>query len=168
MSRGICPRVNSCGSFWILSAVIFAAHLIDVDAYSCHEVKTAFQLRQVGPLHRVPETPGTDVDLMICKHQGPSCCTRKMEESYQLAVKRETLQNIQSYSYELEHLISGHSDAFQVLSSSWKQTFRTVCKENEDEEDEGSPDFQDVVLSSLLRDGCSTENSRVGRMGGGE
>lgn len=58
MSRGICPRVNSCGSFWILSAVIFfAATVIDVDAYSCHEVRTAFQMRQVGPLHRVPETP---------------------------------------------------------------------------------------------------------------
>ena len=36
-----------------------------------------------------------------------------MEESYQFAVKRETLHNIQSYSYELEHLISGHADAFQ-------------------------------------------------------
>ncbi|GLD58538.1 glypican-5-like isoform X1, partial [Lates japonicus] len=93
--------------------VIFAVNVIDVDAYSCHEVRTAFQLRQVGPLHRVPETPGTDVDLLICKHQGPSCCTRKMEESYQFAVKRETLHNIHSYSYELEHLISGHSDAFQ-------------------------------------------------------
>ncbi|XP_078120356.1 glypican-5 isoform X2 [Sander vitreus] len=115
MSRGICPRVNSCGSFWILSAVIFAANVIDTDAYSCHEVRTAFQLRQVGPLHRVPETPGTDVDLLVCKHPGPSCCTRKMEESYQLAVKRETLHNIQSYSYELEHLISGHSDAFQDM-----------------------------------------------------
>lgn len=57
-----------------------------------------------------------DVDLLICKHQGPSCCTRKMEESYQIAVKRETLHNIQSYSYELEHLISGHSDAFQGKS----------------------------------------------------
>lgn len=59
MSRGICPRVNSCGSFWVLSAVVFALNAIDVDAYSCHEVRTAFQLRQVGPLHRVPETPGT-------------------------------------------------------------------------------------------------------------
>nr|XP_046263314.1 glypican-5 isoform X1 [Scatophagus argus] len=115
MSRGICPRVKSCGSFWILSAVIFAANVIDVDAYSCHEVRTAFQLRQVGPLHRVPETPGTDVDLLVCKHQGPSCCTRKMEESYQFAVKRETLHNIHSYSYELEHLLSGHSDAFQDM-----------------------------------------------------
>ncbi|XP_038595412.1 glypican-5-like [Micropterus salmoides] len=113
MSRGICPRVNSCGSFWILSAVVFAVSVIDADAYSCHEVRTAFQLRQVGPLNRVPETPGTDVDLLVCKHQGPSCCTRKMEESYQFAVKRETLHNIHSYSYELEHLISGHLDAFQ-------------------------------------------------------
>ncbi|XP_040911949.1 glypican-5 isoform X2 [Toxotes jaculatrix] len=115
MSRGLFPRVKSCGSFWILPAVIFVVSVIDVDAYSCHEVRTAFQLRQVGPLQRVPETPGTDVDLLICKHQGPSCCTRKMEESYQLAVKRESLHNIHSYSYELEHLISGHSDAFQDM-----------------------------------------------------
>lgn len=45
--------------------VIFAVNVIDVEAYSCHEVRTAFQLRQVGPLHRVPETPGTGepVDL---------------------------------------------------------------------------------------------------------
>lgn len=54
-----------------------------------------------------------ETDLMVCKHQGPSCCNRKMEESYQFAVKRDTLHNIHSYSYELEHLISGHSDAFQ-------------------------------------------------------
>ncbi|KAM6920073.1 glypican-5 isoform 2-T2 [Lycodopsis pacificus] len=116
MSRGLCPRVNSsCGSAWILSALVLAVNVIGADAYSCHEVRTAFQLRQVGPPNRVPETPGRDVDLLVCKHQGPSCCTRKMEESYQLAVKRETLHNIQSYSYELEHLISGHSDAFQDM-----------------------------------------------------
>lgn len=101
---------------WLVTlAVLVAGGAVGVDAYSCHEVRTAFQLRQVGPLHRVPETPGTDVDLFICKHQGPSCCTRKMEESYQIAVKRETLHNIHSYSYELEHLLSGHSDAFQDM-----------------------------------------------------
>ncbi|CAG07677.1 unnamed protein product [Tetraodon nigroviridis] len=114
MSRGIFPRVNSYGGpLWILSAVILAANVAEVASYSCHEVKTAFQLRQVGPLSRVPETPGTDVDLLVCKHQGPSCCTRKMEESYQFAVKRETIHNIHSYSYELEHLLSRHLDAFQ-------------------------------------------------------
>lgn len=115
MSRGVCPRVNSHGSFWIFSALVFSVCVSCVDAYSCHEVRAAFQLRQVGPLHRVPETPGTDVDLLVCKHQGPSCCTRKMEESYQFAVKRETLHNIHSYSYELEHLISRHADAFQDM-----------------------------------------------------
>lgn len=60
MSRGLSPRVNSYrGPLWILSAVIFAANVIEVNSYSCHEVKTAFQLRQVGPLSRVPETPRT-------------------------------------------------------------------------------------------------------------
>lgn len=54
-----------------------------------------------------------DVDLLVCKHQGPSCCTRRMEESYQFAVKRETLHNIHSYSYELRHLLSEQADAFQ-------------------------------------------------------
>uniref|UniRef100_A0A8C6TY42 Glypican 5c n=1 Tax=Neogobius melanostomus TaxID=47308 RepID=A0A8C6TY42_9GOBI len=113
MSRGVCPRVNCCGLLW--TALVFGLSLCHVDAYSCHEVRTAFQLRQVGPVHRVPETPGVDVDLLLCKHQGLSCCTRKMEESYLIAVRRETLHNIQSYNYELEHLISGHADAFQDM-----------------------------------------------------
>jgi hypothetical protein len=36
-----------------------------------------------------------------------------MEESYQEAVRRETLQNVRSYSFELKYLISGHAIAFQ-------------------------------------------------------
>ncbi|XP_041849679.1 glypican-5 isoform X1 [Melanotaenia boesemani] len=114
MSRGICPRVN----FWILTLVIFAGIMIDANAYSCHEVRTAFQQRQVGPLQRVPEAPDVDVDLLICKHPGPSCCNRKMEESYQNAVKRETLHNIDAYSSELEHLIFRHLNAFQGMFQS--------------------------------------------------
>ncbi|XP_077581107.1 glypican-5-like isoform X2 [Stigmatopora nigra] len=116
MSRaGICPRVHSRGALGILPALLLAASVLQVGAYSCHEVRAAFQMRQVGPLHRVPEIPGTDVDLLVCKHQGPSCCTRKMEESYQFAVKRETLHNIYVYSYELKHLIASHSDTFQDM-----------------------------------------------------
>ncbi|CAL1579731.1 unnamed protein product [Knipowitschia caucasica] len=115
MSRGACPRVNCCGLLWSVVALLFGAHVCHVHAYSCHEVRTAFQLRSVGPVNRVPEAPGVDVDLLLCKHPGLSCCTRKMEESYLIAVKRETLHNIQSYSYELEHLFSGHADAFQDM-----------------------------------------------------
>ncbi|KAM6948318.1 glypican-5 [Aplochiton taeniatus] len=109
MSRRICPRVNS---LWILSALLFVK-IVNVHSYSCHEVRTAYQLRQIGSLQRVPETPGTDADLLVCKHQGPSCCTRKMEENYQTAVKRETLQNVRSYSFELKYLLSHHKDTFQ-------------------------------------------------------
>eukprot|EP00063_Salmo_salar_P071456 XP_014046291.1 PREDICTED: glypican-5-like isoform X3 [Salmo salar] len=129
MSRRICPRVNF---YWIFS-VLFLVKVVDVGAYSCHEVKTAFQVRQIGPLKWVPETPGTDVELLVCKHQGPSCCTRKMEESYQVAVRRETLQNVRSYSFELKYLISGHATAFQ-------DTFQYLLS------------FSQGHLSSLLED----------------
>uniref|UniRef100_A0A1A7XC26 Glypican 5 n=1 Tax=Iconisemion striatum TaxID=60296 RepID=A0A1A7XC26_9TELE len=115
MSRGICSRVKSLDPVWILTLVTFAVNVIDGDAHSCREVKAAFQQRQVGPLQYVPEAPHTDVDLLVCKHQGPSCCTRKMEENYQFAVKRETLNNILAYSYELENLIQGHSNAFDDM-----------------------------------------------------
>lgn len=99
---------------WIIAvlAVEFAT-LSAVRAHSCHEVKTAFQVRQIGPLKWVPETPATDVDLSMCKHTGPSCCTRKMEDSYRAAVLRDTTQNIMSYSFELRYLISAHNTAFQ-------------------------------------------------------
>lgn len=36
-----------------------------------------------------------------------------MEESYQVAVRRETVQNIRSYSFELNYLLLGHATAFQ-------------------------------------------------------
>ncbi|KAG7268805.1 hypothetical protein CRUP_012612 [Coryphaenoides rupestris] len=36
-----------------------------------------------------------------------------MEESYQFAVKRDTTQNIRSYSFELKYLLTGHASAFQ-------------------------------------------------------
>ncbi|XP_036410817.1 glypican-5-like [Megalops cyprinoides] len=110
MSRGIFPRVNF---WWILASLALLLNVSDVKPHSCHEVKTAFQVRQIGPLKWVPETPGTDVDLQICKHNGPTCCTRKMEESYLAAVRRETVQNIRSYSFELKYLIMSHAAAFQ-------------------------------------------------------
>uniref|UniRef100_A0A4W5K7U5 Glypican 5b n=1 Tax=Hucho hucho TaxID=62062 RepID=A0A4W5K7U5_9TELE len=109
MFRRILQRVD----FWLIWVTVVLFGASGAGAHSCHEVKTAFQLRQIGSLKWVPEAPGTDGELQICKHPGPSCCTRKMEESYQAAVRRETLQNIRSYSFELKYLIVGHSSAFQ-------------------------------------------------------
>lgn len=36
-----------------------------------------------------------------------------MEESYQFAVKRDTLHNVQVYTLEIKHVIAFHVDAFQ-------------------------------------------------------
>lgn len=55
----------------------------------------------------------TDADLLICKHQGPTCCTRKMEEGYYAASQRDMLQNIESYSFELKYLIHVYALSFQ-------------------------------------------------------
>ncbi|CAB1431107.1 unnamed protein product [Pleuronectes platessa] len=82
-------------------------------ADSCHEVKTAYMMRQIGPVELVPDSPGTDESLRVCVHPGPSCCTSKMEDSYMAAVRSETQQKIQSYSFELKYLIAGNTKAYQ-------------------------------------------------------
>ncbi|XP_053286774.1 glypican-5 [Pleuronectes platessa] len=82
-------------------------------ADSCHEVKTAYMMRQIGPVELVPDSPGTDESLRVCVHPGPTCCTSKMEDSYMAAVRSETQQKIQSYSFELKYLIAGNTKAYQ-------------------------------------------------------
>ncbi|XP_053164570.1 glypican-5-like isoform X2 [Hemicordylus capensis] len=81
---------------------------------SCHEVRTAFQIRQIGPLKLVPDVPTADSNLQICQHRAPTCCTKKMEESYQAAVRRERMENIQTLNFELKYMIVGHITAFQA------------------------------------------------------
>ncbi|XP_040896705.1 glypican-5-like [Toxotes jaculatrix] len=83
------------------------------DADSCHEVKTAYMMRQIGPVELVPDKPGTDESLRVCINPGPTCCTSKMEDSYMAAVRSETQQKMQSYSFELKYLIAGHTKAYQ-------------------------------------------------------
>ncbi|XP_035190802.1 glypican-5-like isoform X3 [Oxyura jamaicensis] len=94
---------------WLLAAAGLAAG----KAPSCHEVRTAFQLRQIGPLKLVPDVPTAESDLQICQHRTPTCCTKKMEESYQAAVRRERYQSIQAMNFELNYMIVGHITAFQ-------------------------------------------------------
>ncbi|KAM4693422.1 glypican-5-like isoform 2-T2 [Discoglossus pictus] len=88
---------------------------------SCHEVRGAFQLQQVGRGRLVPEVPVEESDLQICHNKAPTCCTKKMEESYQAAVKRELAHNIQALNFELKYMIVGHMSAFQ-------ETFDSVIR----------------------------------------
>ncbi|XP_068001519.1 glypican-5-like isoform X2 [Melanerpes formicivorus] len=136
---------GSCGilGLWLLAAA--AAGLCGGAAAgkspSCHEVRTAFQLRQIGPLKLVPDVPTTESDLQICQHRAPTCCTRKMEESYQAAVRRERTQSIQTLNFELKYMIVGHITAFQEAfesllrfaenhtSSLFETAYRPMAKE---------------------------------------
>uniref|UniRef100_A0A8V0ZZR7 Glypican 2 n=1 Tax=Gallus gallus TaxID=9031 RepID=A0A8V0ZZR7_CHICK len=101
---------------WLLAA---AAGLAAGRAPSCHEVRTAFQLRQIGPLKLVPDVPTAEADLQICQDRAPTCCTKKMEESYQAAVRRERTQSIQALNFELKYMIVGHTTAFQEAFESF-------------------------------------------------
>ncbi|XP_021250232.1 glypican-5-like isoform X5 [Numida meleagris] len=100
---------------WLLAAAGLAAGR----APSCHEVRTAFQLRQIGALKLVPEVPMAESDLQICQDRVPTCCTKRMEESYQAAVRRERTQSIQVLNFELKYMIVGHTTAFQEAFESF-------------------------------------------------
>ncbi|KFV04551.1 Glypican-5, partial [Pterocles gutturalis] len=80
-------------------------------------------------------------DLQICQQRAPTCCTKKMEESYQAAVRRERTQSIQALNFELKYMIVGHITAFQEAfesllrfaenrtSSLFETAYRPMAKE---------------------------------------
>ncbi|XP_051495322.1 glypican-5 [Apus apus] len=80
---------------------------------SCEGVRKVFQLRQLGPLWSIPESPRAGVDLQVCTSKNPTCCTRKMEERYQTAAKQDIQQVLQTSSATLKFLISRNAAAFQ-------------------------------------------------------
>ncbi|KAM6326276.1 glypican-5-like [Podargus strigoides] len=126
---------------WLLAAAGLCGGLAAGRSPSCHEVRTAFQLRQIGPLRLVPDVPTAESDLQICQHRAPTCCTKKMEESYQAAVRRERTQSIQALNFEMNYMIVGHSTAFQEAfesllrfagnrtSSLFETAYRPMAKE---------------------------------------
>ncbi|XP_071287095.1 glypican-5 isoform X12 [Agelaius tricolor] len=80
---------------------------------SCEAVRKVFQLRRLGPLGGVPEFPRAGVDLQVCTSKNPTCCTKKMEERYQIAAKQDIQQVLQTSSATLKFLISHNAAAFQ-------------------------------------------------------
>ncbi|XP_073655749.1 glypican-3 isoform X2 [Tursiops truncatus] len=100
---------------------------------TCHQVRSFFQRLQPG-LKWVPETPvpgeesslarsprpavsqgahGGGSDLQVCLPKGPTCCSRKMEEKYQLTARLNMEQLLQSASMELKFLIIQNAAVFQ-------------------------------------------------------
>ncbi|XP_030315144.1 glypican-5 [Calypte anna] len=105
-------------SFGVLSlgALLLAAAASSGDAEpppSCEGVREVFQLRQLGPLRGIPESPRAGADLQVCTSKKPTCCTKKMEERYQAAARQDIQQVLQTSSAVLKFLISRNAAAFQ-------------------------------------------------------
>ncbi|KAM9826728.1 glypican-5a [Syngnathus typhle] len=81
--------------------------------HKCDEVRKVFQLRQIGPTQMLPLSPRPGSDLQVCKSKSQSCCTKKMEERYQIAARRDIENLLQTSSSSLKFLISRNLAAFQ-------------------------------------------------------
>ncbi|XP_015219148.1 glypican-5a isoform X2 [Lepisosteus oculatus] len=91
---------------------------------SCDEVRKVFELRQIGPVKSLPEFPITGSDLQVCTSRNVTCCTKKMEEKYQVAARHDIQHLLQTSSSSLKFLISRNVAAFQ-------ETFETLIRHAE-------------------------------------
>ncbi|XP_042347697.1 glypican-5a [Plectropomus leopardus] len=81
----------------------------------CDEVRKVFQLRQIGPNQLLPLSPRAGSDLQVCMSKNLTCCTKKMEEKYQVAARRDIQNLLQTSSSSLKFLISRNVAAFQEM-----------------------------------------------------
>ncbi|XP_040123266.1 glypican-5 [Oryx dammah] len=91
---------------------------------SCEEVRKLFQGRLVGPVKGLPDSPRAGPDLQVCTAKKPTCCTKKMEERYQVVARQDMQQVLQTSSSTLKFLISRNAAAFQ-------ETLETLIRQAE-------------------------------------
>ncbi|XP_023280070.1 glypican-5-like [Seriola lalandi dorsalis] len=90
----------------------------------CDEVRKVFQLRQIGPIQLLPISPRPGSDLQVCMSKNLTCCTKKMEEKYQLAARRDIQNLLQMSSTSIKFLIARNVAAFQ-------ETFEVLMRQAE-------------------------------------
>ncbi|XP_062051141.1 glypican-5 [Lepus europaeus] len=91
---------------------------------TCEEVRKLFQWRLAGAVKGLPDSPRAGPDLQVCISRKSTCCTRKMEERYQIAARQDIQQVLQTSSSTLKLLISRNAAAFQ-------ETLETLIKQAE-------------------------------------
>ncbi|XP_006781890.1 glypican-3 [Neolamprologus brichardi] len=79
---------------------------------NCQEVRAVFQSLHPGSKW-VPETPVSGADLQVCQTKGPTCCSKKMEERYQVAARSNMESGLQVVSAQLKRLIIQNAAIFQ-------------------------------------------------------
>ncbi|XP_061582375.1 glypican-3 [Cololabis saira] len=79
---------------------------------SCQEVRAVFHNLHPGSKW-VPESPVSGADLQVCQTKGPTCCSKKMEERYQVAARSNMESGLQVISAQLKRLIIQNAAIFQ-------------------------------------------------------
>uniref|UniRef100_A0A8C5PU34 Glypican-3 n=1 Tax=Leptobrachium leishanense TaxID=445787 RepID=A0A8C5PU34_9ANUR len=79
---------------------------------NCKEVRASFHTLQPG-VRWVPESPVSGSDLQVCVTKTSTCCSKKMEERYQIASRTNMEQLLQSVSARLKFLIIQNAAIFQ-------------------------------------------------------
>ncbi|XP_077388858.1 glypican-3 isoform X2 [Festucalex cinctus] len=81
-------------------------------APNCQEVRAVFQSLHPGSKW-VPETAVSGADLQVCHTKGPACCSKKMEERYQLAARSNMESSLRVVSAQLKRIIIQNAAIFQ-------------------------------------------------------
>lgn len=104
--------------------------LIDPHAHSSpvHIGNMSLNKRSVGLMYmyisakkkkNLPFSILTASDLQVCLSRDVTCCTRKVEEQYQTAVRQDIQNLLQTFSYNLKLLITQN---IATLQGEWDQT----------------------------------------------
>ncbi|KAG7484299.1 hypothetical protein MATL_G00047730 [Megalops atlanticus] len=96
----------------LLLCALFLRSALTSGQDSCHEVRSSFQLLHPG-VKWAPESPVSGSDLQVCQPKGLTCCSRKMEERYQVVARQNLESSLQASSAQLKLLIIQNAALFQ-------------------------------------------------------
>ncbi|XP_077014635.1 glypican-5 isoform X2 [Tamandua tetradactyla] len=71
-------------------------------------------------------------DLQVCISENPTCCTKKMEERFQIAARQDMQQMLQASSSTLKFLISRNAAAFQEERQQIVDTLHHIARISRD------------------------------------
>ncbi|XP_064166096.1 glypican-5a isoform X2 [Anguilla rostrata] len=111
------------GLFCCVVFVVYTGFSLE-NPTTCDEVRKVFHVRQIGPVNSLLDLPRTGLDLQVCMSRNLTCCTKKAEERYQLAARRDVQNLLQTSSSSLKFLITRNVATFQ-------ETFVSLIKQAE-------------------------------------
>ncbi|XP_066514969.1 glypican-5-like [Hoplias malabaricus] len=91
---------------YVALCLAVVAHLSVGSLLTCSGVRREFVLKHGGEGGAVPDTPTTGSDLQVCVSRNLTCCTRKMEERFQLTAWRDIQNLLHTSSTGLKLLLS--------------------------------------------------------------